>query len=58
MVTLASGIGWQPFSGLVIQMRYGNGLFEADSYSLDYEINRLWMRDGTCPWKADSQTNY
>ena len=47
LVTLASGIAWQPFSGLVSAMTYGNGLTEADSYSLDYEVNRLLLQNGT-----------
>ena len=46
VVTLASGIAWQPFSGLVCNMTYGNGLVESDSYSLDYEINRLLLQNG------------
>ena len=46
VVTLASGIAWQPFSGLVSAMTYGNGLTEADSYSLDYEVNRLLLQNG------------
>jgi len=46
VVTLASGITWQPFSGLVSGMTYGNGLTEADSYSLDYEVNRLLLQNG------------
>ena len=45
-VTLASGIAWQPFSGLVSSMTYGNGLIESDTYSLDYEINRLLVQNG------------
>ncbi len=46
VVTLASGIAWQPFSGLVSSMSYGNGLTETDTYSLDYEINRLLVQNG------------
>ncbi len=46
VVTLASGIAWQPFSGLVSSMTYGNGLVESDTYSLDYEINRLLVQNG------------
>jgi RHS repeat-associated protein len=46
VVTLASGIAWQPFSGLVSSMTYGNGLIESDTYSLDYEINRLKVQNG------------
>ena len=46
VVTLASGITWQPFSGLVSAMTYANSLVEADSYSLDYEVNRLLLQNG------------
>ncbi len=46
MVTLAQNIAWQPFSGLVSSMTYGNGLLETDTYSLDYEINRLLVQNG------------
>src|SRR5450631_1483460 len=46
VVTLASGIAWQPFSGLMSSMTYGNGLTEADTYSLDYEVNRLLLQNG------------
>ena len=46
VVTLASNIAWQPFSGLVSSMSYGNGLTEPDTYSLDYEVNRLLLQNG------------
>jgi RHS repeat-associated protein len=44
--TVVSGVTWKPFSGLPFAMTMGNGVTELDTYSLDYEIQRLLVQNG------------
>jgi RHS repeat-associated protein len=44
--TLASGISWKPMSALLSGLTYGNGLVLSDTYTLDYEINRILLLNG------------
>ena len=40
-VTVASAIAYQPLSGLVSSLSYGNGLSELNTFTLDYELSVL-----------------
>jgi RHS repeat-associated protein len=45
-VTVASAIAYQPLSGLVNALSYGNGLSELNTFTLDYELSVLGVYDG------------
>jgi YD repeat-containing protein len=59
-VSLASSVVYQPMSNLVKSYTYGNGLTEADTHTLDYELGRCQVSDGATklvdltPLRADN----
>lgn len=44
---IASSIVYQPLSGLVKSFTHGNGLTTTNTHSLDYELARCQVKDGT-----------
>ena len=45
-VGIVSSVAYQPMTGLVQSLTYGNGLTEQNTFTLDHELGRCEVRDG------------